>query len=253
MILLVRLLPLLVGLFEVAAFWEQSRASSSYPWIVLVGWAAVPLAALIIGWKRVSWQEVVNKMAPTFVTLACLGFGLLLVEGTWQFWLLASLAGLIAFISLELLFLLAYDPAAYPVQGLSRVNVGYVPIAVWYAASTSSGLLMFLHIDIIWHIALMSVLGAILFRTTGHPDATREQDRLWTFLGVLVGFEVGALGVFLPLGMQAQGLIAAVMFAAALRARRYLYQPVPGKRLAYAEVASAVVVFLLALVTSKWI
>ncbi len=252
MILFLRLLPFLVGLLQLVTFRSQALEPSAFPWIAAIGWLAVPVAAVVISWRHIGWSDLMRKMMPTYVTLACLVFALLLVEGAWQFWLLAGLAALISFVSLELVFLMSYDLVAYPVQGISRVNVGYVPIAIWYAASTSVGLMTFIHTDAIWHIALMATLGAVLFRTTGHPDATASQQRVWTALGILVGIEVGLLGVFLPVGMQPQGLIAAVLFSAALRARRYVHDPKPSLRIAYIEGAAAMIVFVVALASAKW-
>lgn len=252
MILLLRSLPFLIGVMQLLFFRVQILESSTFPWIAVVGWILVPVAAIAISWGRISFSDLMHKMTPTFVTLACMVFGLLLVEGSWQFWLLASLASIVTFTSLELVFLLSYDPAAYPVHGISRVNVGYVPLAIWYATSTSVGVMTFIHMPAIWHLVLMACLGAILFRTTGHPDATAVQMRTWTILGTLVGVEVGLLGIFLPVGMQAQGLFAAVLFSAALRTRRYLYDPKPSNMIAYIEGAAAMSIFVIALSTAQW-
>lgn len=252
MILLLRLLPFLVGVTQIIFFRLQILESSTFPWIALFGWILVPAASVAISWGRISFSDLMQKMTPTFVTLGCMVFGLLLVEGSWQFWLLTALASIVTFTSLELVFLLSYDPAAYPVHGISRVNIGYVPLAIWYATSTSVGIMTFIHTPAVWHLVLMACLGAILFRTTGHPDATAMQIRTWTTLGMLVGAEVGLLGIFLPVGMQAQGLFAAILFSAALRARRYLYDPKPSNMVSYVEGAAALSIFVVALSTAKW-
>ncbi len=253
MILFLRTLPFLVGALQAFAFLYQSKFVYTYPWLVLLGILFVPISATLITWKKIPYRDLLQKMLPTYVTLACLAFGLLLVEGAWQFWLLAGCAIAVSCISLELLFLLQYDPAAYPVHGISRVNVGYVPIAVWYAASTSIGMITFLHTDPRWHLALMSVLGALLFRSTGHEDATSTQTTQWTLFGALIGVEVGIIGIFLPIPMQTQGLLAAILLSAVLRSRRYLYAPQPSKMVAYIESSAAVIVFIVMLTTTTWI
>jgi len=251
-ILLLRILPLSVGLLQAGLFWWQDRLPGAYPWLALAGVACLPLASVVISWGRVKFGDLMEKMAPTFVLVAVLSFALLLVEGRWELNLVVGLAALSSFVSLELLFLLARNPAAYPVNGLSHVNVAYVPLAVFYAVSTSNGLLVFLHSAGVWHVALCALLGVILFRTTGHPGASRQQNGVWMAVGGLVGVESGLIGLLLPIGMSAQGLVATLLFCGALRIRRYLYDPKPPYRLAFAEGLVASLLFVVSLATAKW-
>ena len=253
MILLLRILPLLVGLCEAGLFWWQKKLPGAYPWLVLLAVVVLPLASVVITWGRVKFGDLMEKMTPTFALVAVLGFALLLVEARWEMYLLTVLAAGSSFISLELLFLLARNPAAYPVNGLSHVNVAYVPLAMYYAVSTSSGLLVFLHSDGIWHVALCAVLGVILFRTTGHPGASRQQNSVWMAVGGLVGAEIGLVGLLLPVGLPAQGLVAMLLFCGALRVRRYLYDPKPSPRLALAESLVGLALFAVSLATAKWL
>lgn len=164
-----------------------------------------------------------------------------------------ALVGTVSFLSLELLFILAHDPSRYPVNGLSRLTIAYVPLTIWYAASTSSGLLTFLHADRFWHVLAMAVLGGVLFRTTGHPGATPAQNTVWTMVGILAGFQAGLLGAMLPLAMPMQGLVASFILCVPLRARRYVYAPHPTSRQAWIEGMAAGTIFLLSLVTAKWL
>jgi hypothetical protein len=253
MILLLRIIPLVLGVLEAFLLWSQRANPALYPWIAVVGVVAVPCASLLIGWGRVRFSDLLEKMTPTFLLIAALAFGLLLVEGAFQFWIMVAFAAIASFMSLELLFLLAYHPSAYPVNGLSRVNIAYVPLIVWYTVSTSTGLRVFIHTPATWHVLLTAALGAILFRTTGHPGATFRQNAVWSALGALAGLEIGFVGMLLPLSMQMQGLVAAILFCSALRARRYVYDPKPSHRVAWIEASVGMAAFLLSLVSAKWL
>jgi len=253
MILFLRAIPLLVGLLEAFVFWSQRANPALYPWIVIIGVVAVPCASLLISWGRVRFFDMLEKMVPTFVLIAVLAFGLLLVEGTFAFWALVVFASVSSFFSLELLFLLAFNPASYPVNGLSRANIAYVPLIVWYAMSTASGLRVFVQTSIWWQLAIATALGALLFRTTGHPGASLRQNAVWSMLGALVGAEIGLVSLLLPLSMQMQGIIAAILFSAALRSRRYLYDPKPSRRVAWIEASTAAALFGISLLSAKWL
>jgi len=253
MILLIRILPLFIGLLQAGLFWWQKKLPGTYPWLVVVAALSLPLASIAISWGRIKFGDLIEKMAPTFVLVAVLGFALLLVERSWETYLLTGLAAVSSFVSFELLFLVARNPAAYPVNGLSHVNVAYVPLAVYYAVSTSSGLLVFLQSAGLWHVALCTALGVILFRTTGHPGASRQQNGVWMAVGGLVGAEVGLVGLLLPLGLSAQGLVSTLIICGALRVRRYLYAPKPSRRLAWGEGLVGLVLFIVVLATAKWL
>jgi hypothetical protein len=253
MIILIRLLPFFTAFFEVAVFVQQIKNPLQYPWIVLAGVGFLPFASLCIAWRRIRFFDWLEKMMPSFVLLAALAFALLLSEGAFANTVIVVIAALSSLISLELLFILAFDPSRYPVNGLSRVNIGYVPIAIWYVAANSSGLLIFMHMERFWHVLIMVILGAVLFRTTGHPGATREQNAVWIFVGSLIGLHAGLLGIFLPLSMAMHGIIATILLCTALRARRYMYDPKPTIRQAWAEGIGAVIALVAALATAKWL
>jgi hypothetical protein len=177
---------------------------------------------------------------------------LLLAETRIEVLIIIALAALASFVSHELLFLLARNPAAYPVNGLSHINVAYVPLAIFYAVATSSGLMVFVHSSAAWQVVMCAVLGVVLFRTTGHPGASRQQNSVWMAVGGLMGIEIGFVSLLLPVSMSIQGLVAALLFCGALRVRRYLYDPKPSKRLALAESSVGLALFAITLATAKW-
>ena len=227
--------------------------SASYPWFVVLEISLLPIAAILIAWKRHAWKDLLEKMAPPFLFHVALAFALVLVESTWALWTIIFLAGLSAFLVLELLFLLSYQPTAYPVNALSRLNIAFVPLILWYAVSTSIGLHTFLHTPSWVHVVMLMALGGVLFRTTGHPGASLAQNRSWMLIGVLVGAQVGWLGLLLPLSMPMQGMIAAIIMTGFLRVRRYLYPPKPSLRVAWSELVATCILFVMALSTTKWL
>ncbi len=253
MILLLRALPFLVGLFEALLFTLQRQYPDVYPWIILPGIVFVPVASFVISWKRLAWRDLLEKMVPSYLLIASLAFGLLLIETQFLCIVFTVLAALASFLSLELLFVLAYDPSSYPVNGLSRLNIAYVPFVAWSTASTLAGLLVFLHVHPLWYVGVMTLLGLILFRTTGHPGATPMEHRVWMLMGAIIGANIGWIGTRLPLTMPMHGFLAAVVFAAILRMRRYLYAPKPSRRLAWIEGSLTCLLLCIGLLTTTWI
>lgn len=252
MIILIRLIPFAVGLLEVVVFWQQQFHPSWYPWILAIGLVAFPVGAITVAWGRVGIRDLAGKLAPSFLLLASMAFAFLLAEASWQFALLEAFAGVSSFLSLEVLFLMAHYPSAYPVNGISRVNISFVPVIMWYAVSTSIGLITFIHSDRVWHVAMCAVLGYVLFATTSHPGATRTQNRVWSFVGICTGIEIGIVGLLLPVSMAMQGLIAAILMSGVLRMRRYLYAPKPSRRVAWSEAIGIIIVGAVSLTTAKW-
>lgn len=253
MIILRRALPLVTALVIGVAFFEQFHHPLSYPWIVILAVAALPVAAVGIAWGKIRMLDLIEKMLPAFLLIVSLAFALLFTETALALDLMIGIATAASYISLELLFTLAFDPARYPVSGLSRVGIAYVPAIMWYAASTSVGLLVFLHSDRLWHVLLLVVLGIILFRTTGHPGASWKENAVWGIVGGLVGAHVGFLGLLLPVSMPVHGMVAAILISAPLRARRYKYGPSLSSRQAWIEGGLAMIALIAVLATSMWI
>lgn len=253
MIFLYRLLPFAAAVITAVGFWLQLQYSFQYPWIVIAGASALPVSSFFIARGRVKAMDFLEKMLPTFIFILSLIFALLLTEGRLGSYVIVVLAVIAVYLSLELLFLYAFMPPKYPVHGLSRVNIAYVPFIVFYTTSTSVGLMTFIHTSYWIHVFLMVFLGAVLFRTTGHPEATREQNLRWMAIGAVVGLHLGFLGAVLPLSMLAQGAIAMVIFAGMLRLRRYLYHPLPGKVQAGLEATLAAGVLVAVSLTARWL
>ncbi len=253
MIFFYRLLPFICSIAIVLSFWIQTRYPFQYPWMALFGVIFLPLASFWMARGRVGYKDLIEKMLPTLIFIFALIFALLLAEGSTQIIAIMILAGVSTYLSLELLFLLAFAPPRYPVHGLSRVNIAYVPFIIYYIVATSVGLIIFVHTPFWIHVLIMVVLGLILFRTTGHPEATKEQNQRWMLVGFITGLHLGLLGIMLPLSMFAQGAIAMILFSFMLRLRRYLYNPLPVKKQAWLEGATAVILLSVILITSRWL
>ena len=252
MIILLSLLPWLASLIVGASFYLQYQRPFDYPWIALVGVIVVPLVALAISRKRLSYADTFEKMLPTLLLVASQAFAILLVEGQVARWAMIVIGMVCTLLALELLFLLAFMPSRYPVNGLSRVNMAYVPLIIWYVVSTSVGLVIFLHSPQWIHIAMMCLLGIILFRTTGHPEATPEQNRIWMLVGGVTGLHLGLLGSMLPLSMAMQGAISMLVFSGVLRMRRYLYAPIPSRKTAWIELSATCILLAALLISARW-
>ncbi len=253
MVFFFRLFPALAALTIGLTFYWQFGQPQAYPWIALIGVFAVVAGIFAMSRKRIKLADLAEKMLPTFLLLISLVFGMLLAEGFWAKLAIVFFGTVASFLSLELLFLLSFMPSRYPMSGLSHVNIAYVPLIVWYTVANSVGLITFLHSPEWIHIAILVVLSVILFRTTGHPGATQEQNRIWSLVGGLTGFHIGLLGIILPMSMAGQATLGMVMFCAILRLRRYIYHPLPGRRQAWLESALAVIVLGIAVGTARWL
>ncbi len=253
MILFRRFLPFLSALICGVAFYVQSLHPSWYPELAVIPAIVGILATVVIAWKHMEWKDVLEKMSPMWIFLCAVGFAQLLLESPVAHLSVAIGGGVGALIGLELLFLYTHDPVAYPMHGLSYFNIALVPAIMYLALSTSWGIWVFVHSPAIWHIVLGAILGAVLFRTTGHPGATVEQNRVWMIVGLLTGIELSWIMLHLPFGMPMQGAIAAVISTAVLRVRRYLYEPRPPKLLERFEIAGVFVSLIVICSTAKWI
>lgn len=248
-----RLFPTLLAFMVGGVFYWQLKEPAAYPWIAVFGVLLTVVAAYFMSHQRVKMIDLVEKMAPTGLFLMALIFGMLLAEGQLAVWAIIIFGAVATFLSFELLFLHTFMPSRYPINGLSHVNIAYVPFIVWYVIANSVGLMTFLHSPAWMHVVAFTILSVIVFRTTGHPGATREQNRLWMFIGGLTGLHIGLLGMMLPLSMSAQATLGMVIFCAILRLRRYMYHPIPIRRQAWLEGMTAIVILSIAISTAKWI
>ncbi|MBU2566351.1 hypothetical protein KKG46_02200 [Patescibacteria group bacterium] len=248
-----RLFSFICSALVVSFFYFQFKDPFDYPYIVLIGVVIVPVAAILMARKRITYYDLLEKMLPLFVLLGVLVFAMLLAEKDLVRWMIIIVGGGSTFISLELLYYLIFMPSRYPVHGLAKMNIVYVPFIVWYFVSTSVGLMTFLHSSAWIHVVVMFLLGILIFRTTGHPEATKEQNRRWMFIGGLVGLHLGLLNVMLPISMLVQGAFSMLILGMILRMRRYLYHPIPSKYQAWAEGVVAIIMIVIVMSTTRWL
>ncbi|MEI7511956.1 MAG: hypothetical protein WCK01_00650 [Candidatus Uhrbacteria bacterium] len=256
--LLLRCLPWLVGALGFFAFEWTWKDAGIYPYSLFVPWIALIIAALLIGWRKVSFNELIEKMAVPTIAFATLALVCLFAEQPIERGFLTALGAGIPLLSLELLFLYAYQPTRYPVNAISRLNLALVPLTAFFLAVGLMGLQIFLT-DPAWeHVAdpvtlgAFMLLGAVLTLITGHPTSDRAHRVRWTAFGALLGLHIGLLCIILPVSLSVIGCIAALGFAAPLRARRYGYDPKPPIQLAWVEGISAFVLFMTILLVSRW-
>lgn len=251
-LLLKRFLPALTGLAAFVLLTWQNFQASFYPWLFLASLIVFAFACGFLTWNRIGWKETVGKMLPPFLTLGLLGFCYLIANTDTERWILSLLFVGLSWFALELLFLFVYFPVRYPVHGLSRLNVGIVPVSAFLFVATLNGLSIFLRPPA-WTVLLGSVLfGFILFFFTAHSSASDRHTFRWACLGALVGLHVGVLELLLPVSMMVHGALSALFFGFAVRLRRYAHAPHPSVRSAWSESVLALAVFTLVLGTAKW-
>lgn len=251
--LLVRLLPWLTGIAGALIGYWQWQFPLSYPW-PLLSFGVWYLAVLVVlSWNHLGFWEALEKAVPSVISLTTLGFGFLMAESTFERVILTVLFAGVPLLTAELLFLLTRDPARYPVNGLSRVNLTLVPVAAFFLASTLNELWVFIRLP--WWIGLsaFTMFGAALYAATAHPTADRLHRGRWAGLGGGIGLHLGILGLLLPISMAAHGALAALLLAFPLRVRRYAYQPVPSVMHVWTESILAIIFFVGLLVSSRWV
>lgn len=250
--LLLRLLPWLVGALGLAASEWVWQRPGDYPWPLALTVAAFFAASAVLAWKHLSLHEWLNKMLPAAMSGASIALVFLMVEQPWERVILTiAFSGLLLF-ALELLFLLAYQPTRYPVNGLSRLNLALVPVTIFSLALGLVGMQVFIRSPDWLTVIVFTATGACLALLTAHPSDSRKQHARWGLFGALLGLHAGILCIILPLALPVIGCIAALTFAWPLRSRRYGHEPKPPARLAWAEGMAALVLFLTLVLTSRW-
>ncbi|HVM90541.1 MAG TPA: hypothetical protein VMU11_01425 [Verrucomicrobiae bacterium] len=256
--LLLRSLPWLVGILGIFCFEWTWNAPSSYPWLLCLPLAAAVMSMFVIGWRKVSLLELIEKMTVPMIAYVTVALAALLVEQPVEQILITALGAGIPLLSLELLFLYAYQPSRYPVNAISRVNLALIPLSAFFLAEGLMGLQIFLT-DPAWKqiadpvtIGTFIALGAILALLTSHPTSDRGSRTRWTLFGGLLGLHLGILCAILPVALPVAGCLVALGLAAPMRARRYGHDPKPPAQLAWAEGTFAFVLFLTLMLVSKW-
>lgn len=240
-----------IAVFLFAA-WQPS-VPFSYPAPFMAGLILFVGSLVAISWKRLSWQETLEKGAPPVLAFMAFAFGFLLLEKPHERFLLSlGLAGSV-WLTLELFYLLSRARARYPVNGLSRVEMALAPVSVFFIAMSLHGLRVFLRLPFWVPAVVFACYTALWFSVTSHPTADRGARVRWAALGSLVGLHIGFVVWMLPVAHAVSGALAAILFSVPLRIRRYAYAPVPSKKHAYAESGLAWVFFLALIFTSRWI
>ncbi len=251
-LLWLRFLPTLTAVMVVGVALLQWRYPFTYPWpwVVLCVWYVG--AAVMLAWRHLSWREGWQQMIPSIVMVGAGMLGSLMATTLLAKLLLAVTVAGLAFFFLELLFLSVYAPSRYPVNGLSRLNIALIPLALFCIAATMSGLSVFIQFSR-WILLGGTVLTTmILFYVTSHPSAHRAHRLRWGALGGAVGLHIGVLSFLLPVSMAVQGALSALLVVLPLRLRRYAYQPRPTMRVTWVESGVGLSCFLIVLVIARW-
>lgn len=253
MLVLRRFLPFLVGALNALCLFWQAGSPGTYPWIAAIAPVAFLAVGFFIGAKRLPWQGLVARLLPPTLAIIVAAFGLLLFEGSIARWGVPIFVGGVSVIALELLFLLAFLPTRYPVNGLSRLNLCLVPIVLWLANDASVGLTMFIHASRLIPIVVLSVIGALLFWATAHLEDAPEHRKRWSLLGGWLGAHIGLLGAFLPLQVSVHGSYAALLATLALRSRRYGMMPRLPRGLVWGEIGGVLLLLIAVFATARWV
>ncbi len=256
MTLLLRLGPVLAGLGIYALFEWQWQEPLLFPWPLVAGVAIYAIIAWRIAWNRRHKHglDALWKAVPGCLFVAAAGVSAIMLEiPAWRHGL-SLLVAFISYISLELFFLHKYDAPHYPVNGLTHLHVGLVPITNALLAWGFSGVQTFsIKFAPPWlPILVFMVVNALGFAATSHPDATRVQKHLWIVFGAWVGAGIACLVLFLPLSMPAIACLAALLVAVPIRLRRYGFLPRPSSAIAWGELVMASAAFLAILLLSRW-
>ncbi|HEU0051022.1 MAG TPA: hypothetical protein VFQ60_03125, partial [Patescibacteria group bacterium] len=189
-ILFFRLLSWITGILAIAAAITQWREPLLYPWPLVAFLVWYLLALSLLCFRRLSLRDALEKILPSVFVLISISLSFLLAEGAWEKWIVTGLFALIPFLVLELLFLLTFAPARYPVNGLSHVNVAFVPLGAFFLALAFDGLAVFLRIAPWMTLVAFMLFTAAAFYLTSHPTADHYHRRRWALLGGFVGLHV---------------------------------------------------------------
>ncbi len=250
--LLLRLLPWIAGVGMASALLVQWREPLLYPLPLLCGALLFVASAVLLLWRRVSLVGFFERVVPPFFLLFGIGVGFLMIEDPLQRWFFSAVAVLAVTISLEMMFYFLFNPKQYPVNALSHMALASVPLTAYALTAGLAGLTVFVQLPRWIPFCVLGFYGLVAYWTTEHPVADLANRRRWRFIGTVIGLQVALFSLLLPLEVWTQGLVAALLFAAPLRIRRYAFPPAPPIRMAVAEGLCAVLFFGALLLTARW-
>lgn len=253
MLILLRLIPFVAGALNTILLLVQARNAGAYPWFAVTATILLFVSAFLILWKRGRGMSDLRLAIPSVITIAVLGYALLLAEGVYALWIIPIVAGVLTLVCLELLFLSTFVSAWYPVNGLSHVNLALVPVTFWLTAFTSVGLTVFVNSSRIVPIVTMSVIGFAMFYWTTPAEAGPILRRRWSLIGLWIGFQLGIVGAVLPVNLAIHGAIAALIGAFVVRTRRYGFAPPIHRHAIVLETAMFIVFLAVVLMTARWV
>ena len=229
--------------------WHQPL---DYPWSLLLGVCLFVCAFATLAAHKLSIRDTIGYMLPPLLAMIGIGASFLLAETWLQRFALSVLFIGLPFLVLELVYTLTSDPARYPVNALSRLNLALVPLVMFTIAGTLSGISIFLRAP--WWFAPIVLVpsSALLAFATTHPTADARHRGRWTALGAFAGLHASAFALILPVGMMVQGSLAALLVAFPLRVRRYGFAPVPSRLHAWSETGIACLLLIGLLVSARW-
>ena len=250
--LLVRGLSWFIGLIAFAICQWQWRDASLYPWPLIALLAAYCTAIGFIAYRRLPAKELLTKMAPSVIALISMGFAFLLIETPESRLALSLLVAGSTAVSLEMLWLLLFDPSRYPVHGLSRLNLAFMPLAAFFTGLSLTGLGYFIRTPEWITPVTLGMLGGLAFILTSPHSQSMSHRIRWGILGIAIGFQAGILAIILPVSIMVQGALAAMLFAIPLRIRRYSTGVTPRSLMAWSEGIGVSILFLTILLVSRW-
>lgn len=250
--ILFRPLPWIVGGLGLLLSWLQWKFPLTYPWPLLALLIAYLAAGGIYAYGRLKFLDAAGRLLPTALFIISASLSFLVIEQPLIRTALTLAVAFVPFFSLDLLYLALCDPARYPVNGLSRLNLALAPSAIFLLTIGLGGLQVFLRIQPWIALLALPFLAAVFFLVTSHPTADQAHRSRWTGIGAIAGFKAAALSLALPLALPVQGALAALIVALPLRVRRYGYAPAPSRRQAIVETCLHLGCFLLLLLVSRW-
>lgn len=251
--LLLRIMPLVVGLLNGGLFFLQARNQGMYPWLILPTVILYLGAIVLINRKHWKGAEHIRTLIPAFIAILISGYGSLLTEGIILSWIIPVFVGVVTYAILELQFLHAYTPARYPANGISHINLFLVPCLFWMAAYTSVGVTIFVNASRAVPVLVMGALGLVIFYATSHAESTLSQRWRWAWIGMWIGLQIGLLEVVLPLNLFIHAAIAALCSGYVLRARRYGIQPPIPEKMIVTEFLIMLAFLVGICATTRWL